>query len=105
MGCNTVKECAARSHRNVLATVVRMIDEMLKYQNVPSGFRDRVRLNFDSLEKRHRLDMRALATLNLLNLNPAPGVQAWLRSTLNGYMGKPISALLSVHYFADISPT
>ena len=75
-GLNTVKECAARSHRNVLATVVRMIDEMLKYQNVPSGFRDRVRLNFDSLEKRHRLDMRALATLNLLNLNPAPGVKA-----------------------------
>ncbi|HEY8994248.1 MAG TPA: RNA-directed DNA polymerase [Lacunisphaera sp.] len=90
-GFATVKECAARSHRNVLATVVRMVDEILNYQNVPSGFKDRVRLNFDSLEKRHRLDMRALATLKLLQLNPAKNVQAWLQAILRGYANRHLS--------------
>lgn len=103
-GFEKVKESAARTHRNVLASIVRMVDEMLKYQNVPSGFRDRVRPNFDSLEKRHRLDMRAIATLKLLSLNPATNVRNWLRAVLAGYTEKRVSdfdrALIQRHFRA-----
>jgi hypothetical protein len=76
---NRMRQSAAKLMYGELAEMVRMIERIFAYNEVPQRFAARIRNDADSVAGRFRLDVRSVLTARLLSLNGKPKVLKWLR--------------------------
>ncbi|MDB4278566.1 RNA-directed DNA polymerase [Deltaproteobacteria bacterium] len=74
-----MKRAAGRLLYNHLARLVRTLDAIRTYRDVPDGFKNRIRSVYDPVAGRKYIDMRGLVAVRLLGLNRSREVQQWLR--------------------------
>jgi len=65
----TVRRAAARIHRNPLAEVIRLVERIRDYSDVPASYKARLNPHYDAVAGRPYLDMRSLVAARLLKLN------------------------------------
>ncbi len=75
-----VRRMASRLLRNYLAEMVRFIERIMSYKEVPVRYKARINTRFDPVTGRDFLDMRSLLAARILNLNRKRKVQEWVRS-------------------------
>ncbi len=73
-----VRKSAARWMRNDLSTVVKLIERIRKYDDVPDRYKSRLRPRFDPVAGIKYVDSRALLTVRLLRLAKAARVAKWV---------------------------
>lgn len=74
-----LRKAASRLLRNHLSEMVKMLDRLEQYDEVPTRFLARTELSFDSLRKRPYVDMRSVVIARLLGLNSKMKIRGWLR--------------------------
>lgn len=74
----TVRRAASRLLRNHLADVVRLIERIRDYTDVPTRYQARLDLRYDVVARRKYIDTRALLTVRLLHLSNASKVKNWV---------------------------
>jgi hypothetical protein len=77
--------------RNSLADVVKLIERIQKYDDVPVRYHTRLKIRFDSVSGKTYVDMRALLTIRLLKLSKAPRVARWITDWKAQALAKSIS--------------
>ena len=75
-----VRKAASRLLRNPLGEIVRMIEKIKAYSDVPGRLEPRIGISFDAISGRPFVDMRGILTARLIALSSKPAVQAWLRT-------------------------
>jgi len=73
-----VRKVAAQYLTNPLSDLVRLVERIRKYKEVPGSYKHRIRLQLDSVGERTFLDMRGIVAGRLLALNDRKRVQSWL---------------------------
>jgi hypothetical protein len=97
-----VRRVAARVLRNPLGDLVKMVEKIRDYDEMPERFNPRLALRFDAVKGTHYVDMRSILQGRLLALNSKPSIGNWLRnkkrillrSTLSAYDKRLIKKLL-----------
>jgi hypothetical protein len=87
-----VRKSASRLMRNHLADVVRLVERIRKYTDVPVRYKARLRPRYDPVAGTQYVDMRALLTARLLQLARAPRVTKWVADWKADVLTQPISA-------------
>jgi hypothetical protein len=87
-----VRRSASRLLRNHLSDVVRLIERIRKYSDVPTRYKSRLKPQFDSVAKKLYVDMRSILTVRLLKLSKAPRVIRWITDWKASTVAKGISA-------------
>jgi hypothetical protein len=87
-----VKRSAARILRHTLTDLVRFVDAVASYRDVPDRFKSRMAPRFDALTARSYLDMRGVIALRLLALSRAPRVRAWVKKKKAELLKQSLSA-------------
>ena len=87
-----VRRAASRLMRNHLADVVRLVERIRKYTDVPPRYKARLKPRYDSVAGMQYVDMRALLTVRLLRLAKAPRVIRWVADWKTNVLSQPISA-------------
>lgn len=87
-----VRAIASATLRNHLSTVVLLVDEIKKYEEIPERYKNRLQLRPDSVAGRQFVDMRVVLSARLLLLNEKPQARQWVRNWLTKVLGKDISA-------------
>lgn len=98
----SVRRIASRLLRNHLADVVRLVDRIREYTEVPNRYKLRLKLRFDPVSRSHYVDMRALLTVRLLRLARALRAVRWvadwkadaLRQSISAYDRRLITRLV-----------
>jgi hypothetical protein len=88
----TARRSAARLMRNHLAEVIRLIERIREYTDVPVRYKARLKTKFDSVARTHYADMRALLTVRLLALSKKRQVLRWVSNWKAQMLTEPISA-------------
>lgn len=86
------RRSAARSMRNHLAEVIRLVERIRAYPDVPMRYKARLETRYDSVAGTLYADMRALLTVRLLHLSKKREVLRWVSDWKTHLLGKPISA-------------
>ena len=86
-----VRRAASRLLRNHLADVVRLVERIRDYTDVPVRYKARLDLQYDAVSKTKFVDMRALLTVRLLHLSKAQKVKAWVAGWKARAMAERIS--------------
>jgi hypothetical protein len=86
-----LRRAASRMLRNHLSEMVKMLDAIEEYQEVPKRFLQRINTNYDPVSGQMFLDMRSLITARLLGLNRRPKVKVWLTERRKYLLGKSLS--------------
>jgi hypothetical protein len=86
-----VRKSASTLLRNHLADVVRLVERIRKYDDVPVRYKARLKPRYDSVARASYVDMRALLTVRLLKLSKATRVNRWVGSWKQDVLSKPIS--------------
>jgi hypothetical protein len=73
-----MRKAAAQMWLNPLAEMVRLIERIRKYKQVPGSYAQRLNTSFDAVTGRPYIDMRSLLVARLLSLNSRTSVQKWL---------------------------
>jgi hypothetical protein len=73
-----VRRASSRLLNNHLADVVRLVERIGKYPDVPARYKARVDLRYDAVAGIKFVDMRALLTVRLLHLANAKRVAKWV---------------------------
>jgi len=87
-----VRRVAARLFQNNLAEIVRLVERILRYDEVPLRFGARINSRFDPVAGGHFLDMRNVLAFRLLALNRKNTVRSWLLAKKRELLSSPISA-------------
>ena len=87
-----VRRSASRLLRNHLADVVKLIDRIRRYTDVPIRYKARLKPQFDPVARKLYVDMRSLLTVRLLKLSKAPRVIRWVSDWEASVLTKPVSA-------------
>lgn len=87
-----VRRSASRLLRNHLSDVVKLIERIRKYTDVPVRYKSRLKLQFDPVAKKLYVDTRSLLTVRLLKLSKAPRVVGWVADWKASALAKGISA-------------
>jgi hypothetical protein len=87
-----LRQAASRLLRNHLSELVRMIDAIEAYEEVPKRFLQRVNLSFDALVNQQYVDMRTLVVARLLGLNRNAKVKHWLADRRRFFLSEPLSS-------------
>src|SRR5260221_617517 len=87
-----VRRIAARVLRNPLGELVKMVEKIRDYDEMPLRFIPRLDVRFDAVAGKHYLDMRAILQGRLLALNPKPRVGQWLRDKKRSLLKAKLSA-------------
>ncbi len=87
-----VRRIAARVLRNPLGDLIKMIEKIRNYDEVPMRFSPRLNARFDAVEGRSFLDMRSILQGRLLGLNCKPNVVLWLREKKRRLLKADLSA-------------
>ena len=77
--------------RNELATVVKLIERIRKYDDVPVRYRARLKPRYDSVSGTKYVDMRALLTVRLLRLASSARVARWISTWKSDILAQSIS--------------
>ncbi len=88
----TVRRSASRLLRNHLADVVKLIERIRRYTDVPSRYKARLRPQYDSVARMLYVDMRSLLTVRLLKLSKAPNVKRWISDWQASVLAQTVSA-------------
>jgi hypothetical protein len=86
-----VRRSSSRLLRNHLADVVRLIERIRSYTDVPVRYKARLQIQFDSVSGLNYIDMRALLTVRLLMLSRAPRVAQWISDWKASALRKKVS--------------
>lgn len=89
---SAVRRTASMLLSNHLADVVRLVDRIRAYSDVPQRYRARLDLRYDAVSSTKYVDMRALLTVRLLHLSNAPRVKSWVATWKQRALSEPISA-------------
>ena len=73
-----VRKSASTLLRNHLADVVRLVERIRKYDDVPVRYKARLKPRYDTVARVNYVDMRALLTVRLLKLSKAARVSRWV---------------------------
>lgn len=87
-----VRRVAARLFQNNLAEIVRVVERILRYNEVPRRFGARINSRFDPVAGRNFLDMRGVLASRLLALNRKKPVTTWLITKKRELLDSSISA-------------
>jgi len=87
-----VRRVAARVLRNPLGDLVKMVEKIRQYNEIPVRFSSRLKVRFDAVEGKSYLDMRTILQGRLLSLNSEPKVGQWLRDKKRGLLKAKLSA-------------
>lgn len=85
------RRSAARLMRNHLAEVIRLVERIREYVDVPIRYRDRLNTRYDSVGRRHFVDMRAVLTVRLLRLSKRKRVLRWVANWKAQTLAKSLS--------------
>jgi hypothetical protein len=77
--------------RNELATVVKLIERIRKYDDVPVRYKARLKPRYDSVSGTKYVDLRALLTVRLLRLASSARVARWISTWKAGILAQSIS--------------
>ena len=77
--------------RNHLSHVVRLIDVIQRYRELPGRFHPRVKLEYDDGVQGKFIDMRALVTIRLLGLNRTAPVRKWIADKRQEFLAEDLS--------------
>jgi hypothetical protein len=86
-----VRTSASRLLRNELATVVKLIERIRKYNDVPDRYKARLKPRYDSVSGTKYVDLRALLTVRLLKLSTSPEVIRWVSDWKTSVSAQSIS--------------
>lgn len=87
-----VRRSASRLLRNHLADVVKLVERIRQYPEVPLRYKARLKPRYDSVARMQYVDMRALLTVRLLQLARAPRVITWVADWKTNVFSQSISA-------------
>jgi hypothetical protein len=73
------RRATARLHRSNLVEMVRFIERILEYTEVPGSYKARLNPRGDSVAGTKYVDMRSILAARVLALNDRPKVRSWLR--------------------------
>jgi hypothetical protein len=86
-----VRKAAGRMLKNPLANMVKMVEGIMAYIEVPERWKLRFQLHYDSVEGRLFVDVRGLLAARLLALNNRPAIRDWLKNRREDFLKKDIS--------------
>ncbi len=86
-----VRKAAARVLRNHLGELVKMVEKIRSYDEVPKRFEPRLKLRVDSVNGKQYPDTRSILQFRLLALNPKPKVAKWLRDKAHTWRRSDLS--------------
>jgi len=86
-----VRGSASRLMRNELATVVKLIERIRKYDDVPVRYKARLKPRYDSVSGTKCVDLRALLTVRLLRLASSARVARWISTWKASILAQSIS--------------
>jgi hypothetical protein len=87
-----VRRSASRLMRNPLADIVKLVERIRKYPDVPVRYKARLRPRYDPVARALYVDGRALLTVRLLKLARAPQVIRWVADWKTNVVSQPISS-------------
>lgn len=87
-----VRRVAARVLRNPLGDLVKMVEKIRDYDEMPVRFSQRLDVRFDAVEGKRYLDMRSILQGRLLALNSKSRVGQWLRDKKRNLLKAELSA-------------
>jgi hypothetical protein len=87
-----VRRAASRLLRNPLSEIVRMVEKIKGYPDVPGRLKARIEISSDAITGKPFVDMRSFLTARLLALNSKPAIHTWLRAKKNTFLKSKISA-------------
>lgn len=87
-----VRAVAARVLRNPFGDLVKMVEKIRDYDEVPKRFEPRLHLRRDAVAGGSFLDMRSILQGRLLGLNSKPKVLQWLRQKKRSLLKADLSA-------------
>jgi hypothetical protein len=88
----SVRKSASRRLLNHLADVVKLVERIRKFSDVPGRYKARLNLHYDSVSQMKYVDMRALTAARLLNLGTKPKVGKWVAQWKANTLKQSISA-------------
>jgi hypothetical protein len=88
---STIRRASSRLLDNHLADVVRLIERIRNFTDVPVRYKARLDLRYDSVAGTKYVDMRALLTVRLLHLSRARRVSLWVSDWKARCLSEPIS--------------
>ena len=86
-----LRKAASRLLRNHLSEMVRFLESVRSYNDVPDRFKNRLRPRYDATMKQYYIDMRTVLTARLLALSGRPKVIHWLHDWRKDLHQKGIS--------------
>jgi hypothetical protein len=87
-----ISRLAARVLRNHLGDLVKMVEKIRDFDEVPARFSPRLDIRFDSVEGKSFFDIRSILQGRLLSLNSKPKVALWLRTKKRNLLKAKLSA-------------
>jgi hypothetical protein len=88
---HNIRKAAGRLLRNNLAEMVRMVEKILSYKDLPDRIKPRIALYYDAVAGTKYVDMRALLSARLLGLNRRSEIRLWLAAKKQTLIAEPIS--------------
>ncbi len=89
---NVVRRAAAMLLINPLASMVKLVQRVMKFEQVPERYKARLMLRRDSVSGRQYIDMRTFLAARLLALNRGKAIRSWLKTWVTNTMRQKISA-------------
>jgi hypothetical protein len=86
-----VRRAASRLLRNPLSEIVRMVERIKGYPDVPGRLKARIEISPDAITGKPFIDMRSFLTARLLALNSKPAIHIWLRAKKKAFHKSKIS--------------
>lgn len=86
-----VRAAASRLLMNHLADVVRLLERIRDYEDIPTRYKTRLDLRYDSVARIKYVDMRSLLTVRLLRLSNSPKVDQWIADWRTKMLAERIS--------------
>lgn len=75
-----VRKLSAKLFRNNLSEIIRLVERIMDYDDVPGSYKARLTLRHDSLSGKNYFDTRSLLAAKLLAFNRSRNVEEWLKT-------------------------
>jgi hypothetical protein len=87
-----VRKLSAKLFRNNLSEIIRLVERIMGYSEVPGSYKARLTLRYDSLLRKNYFDTRSVLAARLLAFNGSRNVKGWLRTKKRDLMRSKISS-------------
>jgi hypothetical protein len=89
---DVVRRAASKLLRNPLSEIVRMVEKIKRYPDVPGRLKARIQISPDSITGRPFVDMQMFLTMRLLALNLKSAIRNWVKAKKNALLKSQISS-------------